>query len=164
MGGPLSAIHLFRRGNLRCPSINKKIHILPFFYTQLSLSLKYTRRVSLLVRGLGGAGSVPLVCFVRSAAFAKTFLCLSAVPVLIKDERRSCVKILKKLKLSLHKFYSGTSTKSGTLKNAITNNIDAINITSVVSITKGSSLISLLLWINIICIPNKLIKVTPAPK
>jgi len=116
----------------------------------------------LLVRGRGGIGSVAFGLFREDGRFCAGFLVSFCCACPLKSQRRSCVKILKKFKLSLHKFYSGTSTKSGTLKNAITNNIDAINITSLVIATKP--LISLLLWLSIICIPNKLIEVTPALK
>jgi len=117
----------------------------------------------LLVRGRGGIGSVAFGLFREDGRFCAGFLVSSCCACPLKSQGELC-KNSKKFKLSLHKFYSGTSTKLGALKNAIINNIDAINATSLVSIIKRSSSISLLLWLNIICIPNKLIKITPAPK
>jgi len=45
------------------------------------------RVLSLLVRGMGGAGAVAFGSFREACRFVPAFLCLLVVPVLIKDER-----------------------------------------------------------------------------
>ena len=90
MGVPLSAIQLLRMGQTVrfAPQLIEKYTHYPF-YTQLFSLFKIWRRVlSLLVRGLGGTGAVPLFRFVRTAVFVLAFLCLFRLPVFIKDERR----------------------------------------------------------------------------